>query len=132
MAHDPETIRSVIIRFFDAFAKTRDPDGIAACFTEDADIMGVDGRFFQGREAIRAHYKEEFSGDYAGFRTGEPEMTSIREIRGLVFADAAWDLFGPEGEEPIARPTGCFLMGTDKVGDLLIHACRVWIPASLG
>ena len=90
MARDPDAVRSVIVRFFDAFAVTRDPDAIVACFTEDADLMGVDGRMFSGREAIRAHYKKEFSGDYAGFRVGEPEMTAIREVRGLVFADAAW------------------------------------------
>ena len=132
MARDPDAIRSVIVRFFDAFGKTRDADEIARCFTADADLMGVDGEFIQGREAIRDHYRNEFSGDYAGYRVGEPQMTAIREVRGLVFADASWELFGPEGEEPIATPAGCFLMGTDEDGVLLIHGCRVWIPVSLG
>ncbi|MFC1640307.1 SgcJ/EcaC family oxidoreductase [Gemmatimonadota bacterium] len=132
MALDPETIKSLIVRYFHAFAVTKDANEIADLFASDGDLMGVDGTFIQGRDAIRDHYAVELSGDLGGLRVGEPVLTAVRDLGSMVLADARWDLFGPGSEEPIATPAGFFVMNSDEDGSPMILAARIMVPQNLG
>lgn len=50
----------LIQRYFDAF-NHHDLDGVMACFHEAPVIVDVEGRRFEGREAIRLRYEENFA-----------------------------------------------------------------------
>lgn len=50
----------IIQRYFDAFNR-HDIEGVMACFHEQPLVVDMQGRRFEGQEAVRRHYEEQFS-----------------------------------------------------------------------
>ena len=50
----------LVHRYFDAFNR-HDLDGVMACFHDEAVIVDVEGKRYEGREEVRRHYETGFA-----------------------------------------------------------------------
>jgi hypothetical protein len=64
----------------------------------------------------------ELAGDLGNLRIGEPRLTAFRDLGNASFADARWELWGPDSDEPMATPAGSFLVGSDEDGQAILLA----------
>jgi uncharacterized protein (TIGR02246 family) len=127
-AADEEAIRQLDERYGEAW-NNRDAKALAQLFTEDADVIDVDGEAVTGHMAIEENFVEEFSSRPEGARL-DFEAVSIRFIRPTIaVADGAWAITGlPEAEGgPPAQGlyTTVYIM---KDGQWLIAADRSRVP----
>lgn len=86
-----EAVQELYRRLLDAW-NHQDADAMAACFSEEGEMIGFDGSSAQGRSAIADHLKPIFS-DHAtatfvakvkGVRDLSPDVTVLRAAAGMV------------------------------------------------
>jgi uncharacterized protein (TIGR02246 family) len=127
---DEQAIRNVATEFVNAWNRN-DAKGIAACFTNDGDLINPQGRIGRGRQEVERLVQEEQGGAMKGTHISLHQK-NVRFLRqDLAIADYDCELErvrGADGKETTLK--GLATNVVRKEGDRwLVTASRPFIPA---
>jgi uncharacterized protein (TIGR02246 family) len=117
-----DQVRALLRKHDEAFT-AHDMDGVLACFTEKAAIMGSGpGEIWSGPDEIKVAYEHFFE----GFDTGEQKFEYQFRIGGLT-SDMGWmmtagNIEGKKGGKEFAFPLNLSLTVAKKEGNWLVAA----------
>jgi uncharacterized protein (TIGR02246 family) len=114
-------------KWIDAWAKG-DTAAISDLYTEDADLLGSNGKMVSGRSEIEAYLNELKAGPFAGttLSVGEADMRCISET--TCISDSSYTFSG--GEPEMSGLTTIVMV--NQGGEWRIAAHRSRVPVSSG
>lgn len=131
----PQTIKelsSELVSKVDTAWNERDPDALAALFTEDADLQFYYGHMVRSRERIKKYYRDKV---FPYLSEGLRHVTRSYKVRALtdevVIGDGRVDLvvFNEEGEEiAVQRRLKVTTVGVKDEGGWRFSAVRIMVP----
>jgi uncharacterized protein (TIGR02246 family) len=104
-AHDQAEISTLWQRMGDAVG-TKDGAAIGALYSDDADLIGIDGTVLTGRKAIADYYEVELHKKYANVKMTDVSFEPPRPIAtGVAMINGTWMMHGLKAEPIHVRST---------------------------
>jgi uncharacterized protein (TIGR02246 family) len=104
-AEDQAAINTLWERYGEAIGN-KDGAAAAALYSEDCDIIGIDGAMLHGRQEVAEYYNIQLSGKYASLKMSDVSFELPRSIsRDVVIINGSWMVHGLKPEAVRVRST---------------------------
>ena len=104
-AEDQAAINTLWERYGEAIGN-KDGVAAAALYSEDSDIIGIDGTVLHGRQEIADYYNVQLSGKYANLRMSDVSFDLPRAInKDVAIINGSWMVHGLKPESVRVRST---------------------------
>lgn len=104
-AEDQAAINTLWERYGEAIGN-KDGDAAAALYSEDCDIIGIDGAMLHGRQEVAEYYNVQLSGKYASLKMSDVSFDLPQRIsQDVVIINGSWMVHGLKPEPVRVRST---------------------------
>jgi len=94
-ADDQAAINNLWERYGEAIMSNKDGASAAALYSEDCEVIGIDGTLLRGRQEIAEYYKIQLSGKYANLKMSEVSFDLPRAISDdVAIINGSWMVHG--------------------------------------
>jgi uncharacterized protein (TIGR02246 family) len=105
-ADDQAAINALWERYGEAITSNKDGAAAAALYSEDCEVVGIDGSLLRGRQEIADYYKVQLSGKYAKLKMSDVAFELPRAISDTVaIINGSWMVHGLKPEAVRVRST---------------------------
>lgn len=94
-ADDQAAINTLWERYGEAIISNKDGVAAAALYSEDCEVIGIDGTLLRGRQEIAEYYKVQLSGKYANLKMSDVSFDLPRAISAdVAIINGTWMVHG--------------------------------------